>query len=93
MPAQPATHKEVMGANSQSERVRGYIFVVGSSRHNAKLLQWTARCGAVVIRAGVHCFKVEGRLKGPEYVAMTTIHPIGLHPDTPPYPEYDDVAL
>ena len=25
-----------------------------------------------LIRAGVHCFKVEGRLKGPEYVAMTT---------------------
>ena len=25
-----------------------------------------------LIKAGVHCFKVEGRLKGPEYVAMTT---------------------
>ena len=36
------THNEVMGANSQGERVRGYIFVVGSSRHNAKLFaQWT----------------------------------------------------
>jgi putative protease len=25
-----------------------------------------------LIRAGVSCFKIEGRLKGPEYVALTT---------------------
>ncbi len=25
-----------------------------------------------LILAGVSCFKIEGRLKGPEYVAMTT---------------------
>lgn len=25
-----------------------------------------------LIKAGVSCFKIEGRLKGPEYVALTT---------------------
>lgn len=25
-----------------------------------------------LVRAGVACFKIEGRLKGPEYVALTT---------------------
>lgn len=25
-----------------------------------------------LIAAGVSCFKIEGRLKGPEYVALTT---------------------
>ena len=25
-----------------------------------------------LIKAGVSCFKIEGRLKGPEYVAVTT---------------------
>ena len=25
-----------------------------------------------LMRAGVACFKIEGRLKGPEYVALTT---------------------
>jgi len=25
-----------------------------------------------MIQAGVSCFKIEGRLKGPEYVALTT---------------------
>jgi len=25
-----------------------------------------------LMRSGVSCFKIEGRLKGPEYVALTT---------------------
>ena len=29
-------------------------------------------CIPDLIRAGVSCFKIEGRLKGPEYVAITT---------------------
>ncbi len=29
-------------------------------------------CIPDMIRAGVSCFKIEGRLKGPEYVAITT---------------------
>ena len=59
-PRLPSQHHACSACNTQGvmgawgERVRGCIFeaAVGSSRHNAKLLQWTARCGAVVIRAG-----------------------------------------
>lgn len=37
-----------------------------------------------LMRAGVSCFKIEGRLKGPEYVALTTqvcVAVCGVHND------------
>lgn len=33
-----------------------------------------------LIEAGVSCFKIEGRLKGPEYVAVTT--KVAPHPQS-----------